>query len=172
MKILGFVLALACLSGCQSIESRIDQLPSIDFDPEKVGNTASNVDGKVSFQVASAGTEAWMIVRNGTRNFIEFSGLSLAGSRCSYTSRNKSFVSPGTVETYRIPTIGLLGLCFNNEDQSHFINQSFSHISIKDESAEYLKLYFLVSYDSPGMQPSTAVKISQTLFLNFIEPES
>ena len=172
MKIIGFILALACLSGCQSIESRISHLPSIDFDSVKVGNSASHVDGKVSFQVASAGTEAWMIVRNGTRNFIEFSGLSLAGSRCTYTSRNKSLVSPGTVETYRLPTLGLLGLCFNNEDQSHFINQSFRSISIKDESTESLQLDFMVSYDSPGMQPTTAVKLTQTFYLNFIEPES
>jgi hypothetical protein len=130
------------------------------------------VDGKVSFQVASAGTEAWMIVRNGTRNFIEFSGLSLAGSRCTYSSRNKSLVSPGTVETYRLPTLGLLGLCFNNEDQSHFINQSFSNISIKEESTESLQLDFMVSYNSPGMQPTKAVKFTQTFYLNFIEPES
>lgn len=172
MKIIAFFLALACLSGCQSIESRINHLPSIDFDPVKTGNSASHLDGKVSFQVASAGTEAWMIVRNGTRNFIEFSGLNLAGSRCSYTSRNKSLVSPGTVETYRIPTLGLLGLCFNNEDQSHFINQTFSNISSKNETTESLKLDFMVSYDSPGIKPSTAVKFTQTLFLNFVEPES
>ena len=130
------------------------------------------MDDKVSFQVASAGTEAWIVVRNGTRNFIEFSGLNFAGSRCSYSSRSKTLVSPSTVATYRIPTLGLLGLCFDNKDQFHFINQSFSRITFKEESSEFLKLYFMVSYASPGKRPSAPVTITQTLYLNFIKPEN
>lgn len=168
MKIFGYLLACLVLTGCQTIESRLDNLPTIDFEPELVRTSSSFVDDKVLFQVASAGTEAWIVVKNGTRNFLEVSSLNLSGSRCTYASRNTIYVPPGAVTTYRIPTLGLLGLCFNNEDQSHFINETFNGITYKKVNSEFLKLYFTVSYDSPRLQTAEPISLSQTLFLNFV----
>lgn len=172
MKLSGFLLLCLLLTACQSIESRIENLPTIDYDPVLVGNTSSFVDDKVSFQVASAGTEAWVVVKNGTHNFLEISSLNLTGTRCTYTSRGKIFIPPGSVKTYQIPTLGLLGLCFTNEDQSHFINQTFNGISYQKQSSEYLNLFFIISYSTPGVQSVKPVTISQTLYLNFNDSEN
>ncbi len=61
-------------------------------------------------------------------------------------------------------TVGMLGLCFNNEDQLMFINRAFSRISPKAKEKILFLLLFSVSYDFPGK----ADLINNTIFKSYI----
>ncbi|EBG2148455.1 hypothetical protein FIP36_17065 [Salmonella enterica] len=165
-KFAGFCFCML-LTGCQSVERKIADLPSIGFDPVITNKSESYTDGKVTFLVESSGTDTWFIAKNGTKDFIELSNMNLAGSRCTYSARGKQLLPPGTVSSYRVPTIGLLGLCYSNEDQLTFINHSFKQISPKSLSSNTLPLLFSVKYEFPGVSDSKETTDSQSLFLNF-----
>ena len=157
--------------GCSSVENKIQELPSVGFDLIEVAKTHSKTNEKVTFIVINAGTDVWLVTDNGTRNFVEISDINVAGTRCSYTSRNATTLSPGSVTTFKLPTVGLLGLCYTNEDQITFINNPFLNISDSSESSESVPLYFSAEYVSPGVLESSKTKFAKSLVLNFIQKE-
>ena len=111
------VIFICLLTGCQSVGSKIAVLPSVGFDPIMSNRTEAYTDGKVTFLIESSGTDVWLLAKNGTKEFIELSDLNLAGSRCTYSSRGKLLLTPGSVSLFTVPTVGLLGLCYDNTDQ-------------------------------------------------------
>lgn len=158
-------------AGCSTVENKINGLPSVGFDLVEVDKTQSKTNGKVTFIVMNAGTDMWLVADNGTRNFVDISNVNVAGTRCSYTSRNANSLAPGSVTTFKLPTIGLLGLCYQNEDQNTFINNPFSGITESSESSESLPLYFSADYISPGVSESSTTNFAKSLVLNFIPKE-
>ncbi len=82
------------MSGCQSVDSKIANLPSVGFDPVMSNKSEAYTNGKVTFLIESSGTDVWLLVKNGSKEFIELSDLNLGGSRCTYTSRGKQLVTP------------------------------------------------------------------------------
>lgn len=83
------VIFICLLTGCQSVGSKIADLPSVGFDPVMSNKSESYTDGKVTFLIESSGTDVWLLAKNGTKEFIELSDLNLAGSRCTYSSRGR-----------------------------------------------------------------------------------
>lgn len=163
------VLMLA--AGCSSLEKKFEALPTVGFDLVEVTKTPSKASGKVTFLVMSAGTDVWLVTDNGTRNFVDISNVNVAGTRCSYASRNTSTLAPGSVTTFKLPTVGLLGLCYTNEDQMMFINNPFANISESSESNESLPMYFSADYIFPGVFESESNTFTKSLMLNFIHKE-
>jgi len=163
------VLMLA--AGCSSVEKKIEAVPTVGFDLVEVTKTSSKTSGKVAFIVMSAGTDVWLVTDNGTRNFVDISNVNVAGTRCSYASRNTITLSPGSVTTFKLPTVGLVGLCYTNEDQMRFINNPFSNISESSESYESLPMYFSADYIFPGISESASHTFTKSLSLNFIHKE-
>ncbi|MGV7963810.1 hypothetical protein QPK13_22925 [Photorhabdus tasmaniensis] len=170
IKFAGLIL-ISMLAGCQSIGSKIADLPSVGFDPVMYSKSEAFTDGKVTFLIESSGTDVWLIAKNGTKDFIELSELNLAGSRCTYSARGKQLVSPGSVSTFIMPTIGLLGLCYSNEDQLTFINNAFMRISQKPHEKVSLPLLFSIKYDFPGAEKMEAIEYTQPLNLTFSSKE-
>lgn len=163
------LLLFALLTGCKSVERKIEELPTVGFDPIQYSKSESFTDGKVTFRVESSGTDVWLVAKNGTKNFVELSGLTLGGSRCAYIARSKQLLPPGTVSTFVVPTVGMLGLCFNNDDQLFFINRAFSRITPKAKGRNSLSLLFSVSYDFPGKASLITNHDFQELYLLFLE---
>lgn len=171
MKWLLSLPLLTLLSGCASIDSKISSVPGVGFDVVLLSRTQANPTDKVTFSIESSGTDLWLTVQNGTKEFIQFKNLNLAGSRCSYVSRGKTAVAPENVSTFKMPTLGLLGLCFSNEDQMKLITMPFESVSSKQTSTEYLPTYFSVDYYSPAKNTKGQGHISYQLFLNFKRTE-
>ncbi|MDG4709002.1 hypothetical protein P7F80_23840, partial [Enterobacter hormaechei] len=94
------------------------------------------------------------------------------GSRCAYNARSKQLLPPGSVSTFVVPTVGMLGLCFNNEDQLMFINRAFSRISPKAKGKDSLSLLFSVSYDFPGKADLITNHDFQELYLLFLNEDN
>ncbi|HGU6356282.1 TPA: hypothetical protein ACNAB0_003851 [Escherichia coli] len=166
------LLLFALLTGCQSVESKIEELPTVGFDPILYNKSEAFTDGKVTLRVESSGTDVWLVAKNGTRSFIELSGLTLGGSRCAYNARSKQLLPPGSVSTFVVPTVGMLGLCFNNEDQLMFINRAFSRISPKAKGKDSLSLLFSVSYDFLGKADLINNHDFQELYLLFLNEDN
>lgn len=167
MKWLLFLPLFILLSGCTSTDSKISSVPGVEFDAVLLSRTQANPTDKVTFSIESSGTDLWLIVLNGTKEFIQFSNLNLAGSRCSYVSRGKTAVAPESVTTFKMPTLGLLGLCYSNEDQMKLITMPFESVSSVQTSKNYLPTYFSVDHYSPAKSTKSQGHISYQLFLNF-----
>jgi len=170
IKSAGFIF-ICLLTGCQSAGSKIANLPSVGFDPVMKTKSEAYTDGKVTFMVESSGTGVWLLAKNGTKEFIEVSELNLAGSRCTYTSRGKQLLSPGSITTFMVPTVGLLGLCYDNTDQLVFINNAFKKISQKSSDGVTLPLLFSIKYDFPGLGTTKTTEVTQSLNLTFLHQE-
>lgn len=166
--VLSFILFV---TGCQSVGSKIADLPSVGFDPVLSNKSEAYTDGKVTFQVESSGTNVWLLVKNGTKEFIELSDLNMGGSRCTYSSRGKQLVPPGSISMFTVPTIGLLGLCYKNNDQLTFINHAFKMISQTSRDGLTLPLLFSIKYKFPGSFESNSTVITQSLNLVFLTKE-
>lgn len=167
MNKIAYVLLCLLLTGCQSIDSKIADLPSVEFDPVISNKSEAYADGKVTFQLQSSGTDVWLVVKNGARDFIELSDINIAGSRCTYLGRGKQLLTPSSVTTLRVPTVGLLGLCYDNEDQINFINHPFKRLTSKPDEKANLPIMFSINYEFPGVENSKKLQDSQTLYLNF-----
>ncbi|MCL9030608.1 hypothetical protein MU666_23705 [Salmonella enterica subsp. enterica serovar Enteritidis] len=103
------LLLFALLTGCQSVESKIEELPIVGFDPILYNKSEAFTDGKVTLRVESSGTDVWLVAKNGTRSFIELSGLTLGGSRCAYNARSKQLLPPGSVSTFVVALLQIVG---------------------------------------------------------------
>ncbi|MBA8563639.1 hypothetical protein HVV49_23110 (plasmid) [Citrobacter freundii] len=165
------VIFICLLTGCQSVGSKIADLPSVGFDPVMSNKSESYTDGKVTFLIESSGTDVWLLAKNGTKEFIELSDLNIAGSRCTYSSRGKLLLTPGSVSLFTVPTVGLLGLCYDNTDQLTFINNAFTKISQKSSDGPTLPLLFSIRYEFPGSGETNTTLVTQSLSLAFLEQE-
>ncbi len=96
MKGLSHFLLFALLTGCQSVESKIKELPTVGFEPGILYTIKVRplLTEKFTLRVESSGTDVWLVAKNGTRSFIELSGLTLGGSRCAYNARSKQLLPP------------------------------------------------------------------------------
>ncbi|EHS0389583.1 hypothetical protein KUQ09_001159 [Salmonella enterica] len=165
------VIFIFLLTGCQSVGSKIADLPSVGFAPVMSNKSEAYTDGKVTFLIESSGTDVWLLARNGTKEFIELSDVNLAGTRCTYSSRGKLLITPGSVSLFTVPTIGLLGLCYDNNDQLIFIDNVFTKISNKSRNELTLPLLFSIRYEFPGSDETVSTVVTQTLNLSFIKQE-
>ncbi|MFP1529365.1 hypothetical protein ACLB1R_34675 [Escherichia coli] len=50
------LLLFALLTGCQSVESKIEELPTVGFDPILYNKSEAFTDGKVTLRVESSST--------------------------------------------------------------------------------------------------------------------
>ncbi|KOY62820.1 hypothetical protein AM629_06280 [Photorhabdus heterorhabditis] len=155
------------LTGCTSIDRINDTVPSIDYDLSLEAQTTANTNGKVAFFVESAGTDMFLLAGNGTKSFIELSNVTFAGSRCSYSTRKTQLIPPGTIMTFKAPTIGLIGLCYTNEDQMILISNPFRSITNKPKTSVTLPLYFSLDYIFPGQPEEKKKYKSINYLLNF-----
>lgn len=165
------VIFICLLTGCRSVGSKIADLPSVEFDPVMSNKSEAYTDGKVTFLIESSGTDVWLLAKNGTKEFIELSDLNLAGSRCTYLSRGKQLITPGSVSLFTVPTVGLLGLCYNNNDQLTFINNVFTKITQSSRDGLTLPLLFSIRYVFPGSDETVSTVVTQNLNLSFIKQE-
>ncbi|EFA4233951.1 TPA: hypothetical protein ACIX34_005101 [Escherichia coli] len=165
------VIFFCLLTGCQSVGSKIADLPSIGFDPVMSNKSDAYTDGKVTFLIESSGTDVWLLAKNGTTEFIELSDLNLAGSRCTYSARGKQLIAPSSVSMFTVPTVGLLGLCYDNNDQLIFINNAFTRISQNSSDGLTLPLLFSIKYEFPGSNKTNSTIVSQSLNLAFLKQE-
>lgn len=159
------------VTGCQSVGSKIADLPSVGFDPVMSNKSEAYTDGKVTFLIESSGTDVWLLAKNGTKEFIELSDLNIGGSRCTYSSRGKQLIAPSSVSMFTVPTVGLLGLCYDNNDQLLFINNAFRNISRTSSDGLTLPLLFSIKYDFPGSLESNSTVVTQSLNLVFLKQE-
>lgn len=159
------------VTGCQSVGSKIADLPSVGFDPVMSNKSEAYTDGKVTFLIESSGTDVWLLAKNGTKEFIELSDLNMGGSRCTYSSRGKQLISPSSVSMFTVPTVGLLGLCYDNNDQLTFINNAFKKISQTSRDGLTLPLLFSIKYEFPGSAESNSTVVTQSLNLVFLKKE-
>ncbi|EEP4004595.1 hypothetical protein HB435_002548 [Salmonella enterica subsp. enterica serovar Stanley] len=170
IRVSAFILTLL-VTGCQSVGSKIADLPSVGFDPMMSNRSEAYTDGKVTFLIESSGTDVWLLAKNGTKEFIELSDLNLGGSRCTYSSRGKQLISPSSVTIFTVPTVGLLGLCYDNNDQLTFINHSFKNISQSSRDGLTLPLLFSIKYKFPGSFDSKQIEVTQSFDLEFLQKE-
>ncbi|HGC2852670.1 TPA: hypothetical protein ACIYDX_005195 [Escherichia coli] len=53
------LLLFALLTGCQSVESKIEELPTVGFDPILYNKSEAFTDGKVTLRVEMACRQEW-----------------------------------------------------------------------------------------------------------------
>ncbi|CRY84294.1 hypothetical protein [Yersinia intermedia] len=167
--ILIFIIAIIC--GCSSTPKEQDDLPTIDFDPISIMSSPSAQNGKVTFRYLSAGTEFFIVINNGMKQFLILDSLTISGSKCAYSSRQNITVAPVSVATFKLPTIGLLGLCYNNTDQLIFIENDFVNVSEKGTEPN-VSMFSHVRYHLPGKPSETKFDKYEKLYMNFAKPGS
>lgn len=166
MKRLIFLFAICILSGCSKSINELEDLPQIDFDLQPVMSSPSIQSKKVTFKYINAGTDFFLIINNGRKEFLILDAFSIAGSKCAYAARTKINVAPVSVATYKLPTIGLIGLCYSNNDQLFFIENGFKNISEKGGDIK-LPLYSMIKYHFPGNAAEAESKTVNNLYVNF-----
>ena len=87
----------------------------------------------------------------------------------SYQGLVRTF--PSSVTIFTVPTVGLLGLCYDNNDQLTFINNSFKNISQSSRDGLTLPLLFSIKYKFPGSFDSKQIVVTQSFDLEFLQKE-
>ncbi|MCW2456408.1 hypothetical protein EEAAV_26690 (plasmid) [Rahnella aceris] len=167
--ILIFIITIIC--GCNSTSKEQEDLPTIDFDPMSIMSSPSAQNGKVTFRYLSAGTEFFIVINNGMKQFLILDSLTISGSKCAYSARQNITVAPVSVATFKLPTIGLLGLCYTNTDQLIFIENDFVNVSEKGTGFN-VPMFSNVRYHLPGKPSETEFEKFEKLYLNFAKPGS
>lgn len=168
-----WVFFVACietsLSGCSS--SVMPSVPEVMFESVPVRIEQYNGSG-VETSVFNENLSALIKISNGTAHKIRIQSMSLAGDKCAYTSMKQEEIGPGFSITYRTPEVGLIGLCFKNNEQLHFIEDLFAGIETKEKNTS-LALYTEMVWSESSNQgeknrPNVFKKIQSTYFINFI----
>lgn len=109
-------------------------------------------------------------ISNGTSTPIQVKSISIAGDKCTYVSTKNEEIGPGFSISYKAPEIGLVGLCYNNNEQIHFIKDIF--LGIDNETGDkdirlVMEVVWTAKNEEVGEKGDDVGRIIQNHTLNF-----
>lgn len=167
LQLLIAMLTVCFLSGCSGPIMPTQQEVSFLTIPVAIEKTDTH---KVAAEISSRGGLTLVSVSNGASNPIQIESISIAGDKCTYISTKAEEIGPGFSISYKVPDIGLIGLCFNNKEQIHFIDDLYLGIDKKSGDKDIqllLEVVWIEKKEWVGGKGYDVRRIIQNHTLNF-----